>query len=115
MSLGCGNLFEQLPADLKEEAFDKLLENGQLKVERIVSKGHCSPPDFWYDQEQDEWVLLLKGAAIVRVDGEGDHHLEPGSFLKLPAHKRHRVQWTSPDTETIWLAIHYVAGRLIKA
>ena len=110
MTLNSGNLFDRIPIDLEEEVFQQLFENDHVKVERIVSKGHCSPQGFWYEQEQSEWVLLLKGAAIVRVDGEGDHHLEPGSFLNLPAHKRHRVQWTRPDTETIWLAIHYVAG-----
>ena len=114
MIMKAGNLLDRLPANLQEEAIEQLLENNCVKVERIVSKGHCSPPGFWYDQEQSEWVLLLKGEAIVRVDGEGDHHLEPGSFLNLPAHKRHRVQWTSPDTETIWLAIHYVAGDSIS-
>ena len=114
MIMKAGNLLDRLPTDLQEEAIEQLLENNCVKVERIVSKGHCSPPGFWYDQEQSEWVLLLKGEAIVRVDGEGDHHLEPGSFLNLPAHKRHRVQWTSPDTETIWLAIHYVAGDSIS-
>ena len=110
MKLDSGNLFEQLPADLKQEAFDTLLKHGQLKVERIVSKGHTSPADFWYEQEQHEWVVLLKGAAIIQLEGEGEHHLKPGSFLNLPAQMRHRVAWTEPDTETIWLAIHYSTG-----
>jgi cupin 2 domain-containing protein len=110
MSRDYGNLFESLPADLENEAFDRLLATDQLKVERIVSKGHASPPGFWYDQQQSEWVLLLQGAARVRVEGDCEHHLKPGSFLNLPAHTRHRVEWTAPDVETIWLAIHYSAG-----
>jgi cupin 2 domain-containing protein len=108
-----GNLFEQLPADLKEEAFDSLIRTGQLKVERIVSKGHVSAERFWYDQAHNEWVVVLKGAAIVQVEreqGSEDCRLEPGDFLNLPAHTRHRVAWTTPDTETVWLAIHYQSG-----
>jgi cupin 2 domain-containing protein len=102
-----GNLLEQLPGNPDEEVFEQLLESGQVRVERIVSKGHTSPPGFWYDQAQNEWVVVLKGAATVNVEGEGDHHLIPGSYLNLPAHTRHRVEWTDPDTETIWLAVHY--------
>lgn len=102
-----GNLFEQIPCDLNEEAFDSLLNNDQIKVQRIVSKGHVSPAGFWYDQAESEWVMLLKGAAVVIVQGEGEHHLKPGSFLNLPAHTRHRVEWTAPEVETVWLAIYY--------
>ena len=110
MNLDTGNLFEQLPVDLNAEVFEQLLANSHIKVERIVSKGHSSPNDFWYDQKQDEWVLLLKGAAIVQVEGRNEQHLKPGSFLNLPAHTRHRVSWTQPESETIWLAIHYKVG-----
>ena len=105
--LDSGNLFEQIPVDLGEEVIEKLLETDHIKVERIVSKGHTSPNSFWYDQEQCECVVLLKGAATVEVEDKGEFHLEPGSFLNLPAHTRHRVEWTQPDRETIWLAIHY--------
>ena len=110
MNPDCGNLFERLPADLKDEVFESLIETAQLKVERIVSYGHASPDEFWYDQGQDEWVLLLKGAARIQVEGKAEQHLKPGSYINLPAHTRHRVSWTEPDTETIWLAIHYQAG-----
>ncbi len=102
-----------LPADLQAEALESLMESGQVKVERIVSKGHVSPDRFWYDQAHSEWVLVLQGAAIIQVEkdeGNKDYHLEPGDFLNLPAHIRHRVAWTTPDTETIWLAIHYPTG-----
>ncbi len=102
-----GNLFRQLPADLNEEFFETLVESDQVKVERIVSMGHCSPADFWFDQPQNEWVVLLTGAAIVQVEGRDDQHLEPGSYVNLPAHTRHRVAWTKPGTETVWLAVFY--------
>ena len=77
------------------------------RIERIVSQGHASPEDFWYDQDQDEWVLVLKGAARLRFEGEEPVEMEPGAHVNIPAHKRHRVEWTTPDEPTIWLAVHY--------
>ena len=106
MKISTGNLFAQLP-DLKDESFEELLQAGQLKLERIVSKGHASPEGFWYDQPSSEWVLLLQGAAVVQVEGQGNFRLEAGGYLNLPAHTRHRVEWTDPEQETIWLAVHY--------
>lgn len=77
-------------------------------VERIVSQGHASPGGFWYDQEQHEWVIVLKGKATLRFEAD-DKLLEmgPGDYLNIPAHKRHRVEWTTPEEPTIWLAVHY--------
>jgi cupin 2 domain-containing protein len=101
------NLFEDLPDDLPEELFQTLLTTDGLRIERIVSHGHTSPKDFWYDQETHEWVLLLRGAARLRFEGEEPVDLAPGSFVNIPAHRRHRVDWTDPTQPTIWLAIHY--------
>jgi cupin 2 domain-containing protein len=102
------NLYSSLPADSSEEAFDLLLEMNCLRLERIVSQGHASPEGFWYDQPQHEWVLVLKGKARLRIDGaDAPLEMRPGSFVNLPAHTRHRVEWTSPDEPTIWLAVHY--------
>lgn len=106
-----GNLFEHIPAELPAEAVDLLAAGGGTRIERIVSKGHSSPPGFWYDQEEDEWVLLLRGEASLRFE-EGDRlvHLVPGSHVHIAAHERHRVEWTKDDTETVWLAVFYQAG-----
>ncbi len=101
------NLFSDIPADLPEELIQTLLSTSGLRIERIVSLGHASPEGFWYDQESHEWVLLVKGAARLRFEGEEPVELQPGSFLNIPAHKRHRVEWTDPSEPTIWLAIHY--------
>ena len=102
------NLFADLPADLAEERFEALLERTGLRIERIVSKGHASPPGFWYDQAQSEWVLLLQGSAGLRLDGHPEVLvLRPGDCLNIPAHLRHRVEWTDATVETIWLAVHY--------
>ena len=102
------NLFDDLPDDLPEEHFEKICElgNGQVRIERIVSHGHASPEDFWYDQDQDEWVLILRGEAQLLLENcEEPVDLRPGDSILLPAHCRHRVEWTTPDEETIWLAI----------
>ena len=101
------NMFDDIPAGLPEELVQTLLGKPGLRIERIVSLGHASPEGFWYDQEASEWVLLLKGAARLRFEGEEPIELGPGSFVNIPARKRHRVEWTDPGEATIWLAVHY--------
>jgi cupin 2 domain-containing protein len=102
----CLNLFANLPADFQTEISSVLAQGPHVRIERIVSNGQASPRDFWYDQNQDEFVVVLKGAARLRFDN-GVVNMTPGSFLNIPAHQRHRVDWTTPDEPTIWLAIHY--------
>ena len=102
-----GNLFADLPAALPDELFHTLLGTSSFRVERIVSHGHSSPEGFWYDQATDEWVLLVSGAARLRFEGQSPIELSPGSYVHIPAHKRHRVDWTDPARPTVWLAIHY--------
>lgn len=103
-----GNLFQYLPAQLPEEVTQCLLSSGQLRIERIVSRGHCSKPDFWYDQDQAEWVVVLQGEARLRFD-EADRcvHLRSGMYVNIAAHEKHRVEWTKPDEDTVWLAVLY--------
>ena len=100
------NLLADLPAQLPEELIQTLHSTPQVRIERIISQGHVSLPGFWYDQAEDEWVLLIQGAARLRMD-DGLVELKPGDFLNIPAHRKHRVEWTSPDELTIWLAIYY--------
>ncbi len=103
------NVFTDLPARLPDELTNTLLEAADVRIERIVSHGHASPPGFWYDQEEHEWVTVLAGAARVEF-AEGEPRtmeLGPGDTLQLDAHRRHRVAWTSPDEATIWLAVFY--------
>ena len=103
-----GNLTETLPADLSEEVFEEIAGDGATRIERIVSKGHASPPGFWYDQDQNEWVLLLRGAARLEFEaGNQKVDLVPGSYVNIPAGVRHRVAWTAPDEPTIWLTVWY--------
>lgn len=99
-----GNLLAEIPASLPQELLQTLLERPGLRIERIVSHGHASPPDFWYDQEEHEWVLLVQGAARLQFE-DRTVELLPGDYRYIPAHQRHRVAWTTPDEATIWLAI----------
>lgn len=102
------NIFEQLPTDLSEEEFTTLVESKTLTLARIVSNGHSTPAGEWYDQERDEWVLLLRGRAGLRFEDEAfDHTLEQGDCLNIAAHRRHRVTWTDQTQPTIWLVLHY--------
>jgi cupin 2 domain-containing protein len=100
------SIFENIPPDLPEELFATLLDAGDVRVERIVSRGHASPEGFWYDQDRHEWVIVLKGAARLRFEEEVIE-MKPGDFVNIPAHRKHRVEWTTPDGPTVWLAVHY--------
>ena len=106
-----GNLFAALPVPDGTEQLTDLLARPGLRIERIVSTGQSSPPGEWYDQDFDEWVVLLLGAGRVEIEGETAlRMLGPGDWLFLPAHCRHRLAWTHPSETTIWLAIHVGDG-----
>jgi cupin 2 domain-containing protein len=100
------NLFVHLPRHLPDELFTTLVDAANVRIERIVSHGHASPEGFWYDQDQHEWVVMLKGAARLRFEDE-TIEMKPGDFIDIPVHKKHRVEWTTPDEPTLWLAVHY--------
>jgi cupin 2 domain-containing protein len=102
------NLYADLPSILSKELIEVLAENKHVRIERIVSTGHASPDGFWYDQEEAEWVVVLKGEAKVLFEGDGEPvHMKPGDHINFPAHRKHRVQWTTPDETTVWLAVFY--------
>lgn len=100
------NLFTDLPSNLPDELFTTLLNAANLRIERIVSHGHASPEGYWYDQDQHEWVIVLQGAARLSFEG-AVQLLYPGDYINIPAHQRHRVDWTMPDEPTVWLAVFY--------
>ncbi len=101
------NIYKQIPDNLSEEVFEVLAQSKAVKIERIISKGHKSPGTGWYDQEQNEWVLVLKGNASICFEDETVIDLKEGDYINMSAHRKHRVISTSAITETIWLAIHY--------
>ena len=89
--------------------FEQLLNGRQFRLERITSSGRSTPQGQWYNQENDEWVVLLTGAARLRLeDPDETLDLRAGDYLNIPAHRRHRVEWTDPARPTVWLALHYV-------
>ena len=100
------NLFTDLPGNLPDELLTTLLKAANIRIERIVSLGHTSPDGFWYDQDEHEWVIVLKGAARLQFE-DSTVEMKPGDFVNIPAHKKHRVEWTTPDEPTIWLAVFY--------
>jgi cupin 2 domain-containing protein len=104
-----GNLFADIPVDWQAEQITELLTRKNLRVVRIVSRGQASPPGFWYDQDEDEWVIVLAGSAGLRFqEEEAMKTLRAGDYVNIPAHTRHRVEWTDASRETIWLAIHHI-------
>jgi len=103
-----GNLFANVARQLPREQIVELLSARNVRIERIVSTGHATALDEWYDQDRAEWVLLLAGSASLIFEGEAEPlRLEPGSYVQIDAHVRHRVAWTDPSVPTVWVAIHY--------
>lgn len=99
------NLLRDHNPDRARETVEELLKRPGLRLERIVSRGEASPPDFWYDQEWDEWVLLCQGRAILRYGDGCRIDLTSGDALTIPAGRRHRLDWVSGDA--VWLALHF--------
>ena len=101
------NLFDGIPAELPQELFTAIHDTDGLRIERIVSQGQSSPEEFWYDQDENEWVVVLEGSAAVQFEGEAEPvEIRRGSYLNIPAHARHRVVWTDPHQKTMWLAVN---------
>lgn len=104
------NLLAPLPDAREAEIVEALLARPGVRIERIVSLGQASPPGFWYDQEEGEWVVLLAGAACLRFADEAvPRRLASGDYIEIAPHRRHRVEWTDPAAPTVWLAVFYPA------
>ena len=101
------NLFKNIPDKLPKELFETLVESEHIQIERIVSRGHASPEEGWYDQDRNEFVLLVKGSARLLFENGREVDMGPGDWLEIPAHVKHRVAWTDGEQETIWLAVHF--------
>lgn len=102
------NVLKEIPDARTEEISTALLSARSVRIERIVSHGQASPPGFWYDQEEAEWVLVLTGSAILEIEGQAETKpLGPGDHVNIPPRRRHRVAWTDPDQPTVWLAVFH--------
>lgn len=102
-----GSLLQGIPAALPAESFETVCSTEALTIQRIVSDGQASPPGFWYDQPDKEFVLIIRGSAGLRFEGRDVLVLKPGDYCLIGAHVKHRVEWTDPAGKTVWLAIHF--------
>lgn len=103
-----GNLLDAIAPRAVDEELTTLLAGDSVRIERIVSHGHLTPDDAWYDQDWGEWVLLVEGSAELLFEHEAaPRRLRAGDYVRIPPHARHRVTATDPDRPTVWLAVHF--------
>ncbi len=102
-----GNIFNALPADISHELFEDIVRTSQVRIERIISKGHASPEVGWYDQDENEWVIVLEGCGSILFEDSNQVVLNKGDYLNIPAHSKHKVLATNQEGLTIWLAVFY--------
>ena len=100
------NIFDKVIIDKNEEIFFQIFKNESIRVERIVSNGQKSPENFWYEQEENEYILLLSGNAILEFE-DFEVELKKGDCLNIEAMQKHRVKFTSLDEPTIRFAVFY--------
>lgn len=102
------NIFSDIQEQVPDEILESILQTDKFKIERIISRGHATTEGEWYDQDKNEWVLVLKGNAGLLFEGDDNTIImKTGDYINIPAHQKHRVEWTDPKEETLWLAIHY--------
>ena len=101
------NIFDSLPNDLSVEVSEEIIHALTIRIERIVSKGHSSPDTGWYDQDENEWVMVVEGKATLEFEDGSKRELSTGDYINIPAHVKHKVVQTDPNQITIWLAIFY--------
>jgi cupin 2 domain-containing protein len=101
------NIFKTNPEKPNEEIFEIILNNKNLKLERIITNGQTTPPGEWYNQENDEWVVLIQGSALILFENEKFIILNKGDHILIPKNCKHRVQWVDSNQECIWLALHF--------
>ncbi len=108
MKVNANNIYENIPESLPEELVEVMSGKDNVRIERILSRGHATPDNYWYDQEQIEYVILLKGeAGLLFEDRDDVLVLRPGDYVSIPAGVKHRVEWTARDEDTVWLAVYY--------
>ncbi len=101
------NIFKNIQRNSDKEIFEDIISKNDVKIERIISYGQSSPKKGWYNSRKNEWVMILKGKAILSFKNSADVKLKKGDYINIPANTKHKVSWTLPDKETIWLAVYY--------
>lgn len=101
------NIFSSMPEDAGREVFEELIHHGNVRIERIISKGHTSPDDGWHDQSENEWIIVLEGSGEILFEDGSKVNLIKGDYLNIPSHSKHKVTWTDPGRLTVWLAVFY--------
>ncbi len=101
------NIFENIPDKLNDELLELLAEGKNVRIERIVSQGQTTPENSWYDQNENEFVLLLKGEAKLLFENNSEITLKAGDYLTIPAHVKHRVSYTSVSEKCVWLTVFF--------
>jgi cupin 2 domain-containing protein len=102
------NIYSDIQKHAPDEILENIIQTDQFKIERIISRGHATAEGEWYDQDKNEWVLVLKGNAGLLFEGSDENvTMKTGDYINIPAHQKHRVEWTDPEEETVWLAVHY--------
>lgn len=101
-----GNMFSSIPPLFENEIEETLFEGEGLRIQRVLSCGQSSPRGFWYDQDEDEYVILLSGEAVLYFRDEGEIRMGSGDWIFIPAHKEHRIIYTSRKPKCVWFAIH---------
>lgn len=108
--MGIKNIFHNISPESPTELAETILETPDMKLERIISYGQTTPPGEWYDQDRDEWVLLLTGKAVLLWKESGERTtMNPGDYVHIPSHRQHRVEWTDDAVPTVWLTVHFPA------
>ncbi|HRD67425.1 MAG TPA: cupin domain-containing protein [Candidatus Competibacter sp.] len=102
-----GNIFKSLPEDVSNEVFEDIVRASNVRIERIISKGHSSPDVGWYDQDENEWVIVLDGTAAILFEDGREIILNKGDYVNIPEHTKHKVSWTDKNGLTVWLAVFY--------
>jgi len=101
------NIFANIASSVNGEVFEDIISKENIQIQRIISSPNSGDTSKWYDQDTDEWVIVLQGSAIITFENKDKTHLNAGDYLNIPAHTKHQVSWTTPDEKTIWIAIHY--------
>jgi cupin 2 domain-containing protein len=102
------NFFADIAGRLGAEDLLAVLDSGNVRIQRIVSRAYVTPPGFWFDQDTDEWVIVLRGSATLEFENGSTVEMRAADYLTILSHVRHRVART--DDETVWLAVHLPAS-----